>query len=89
MATLRAPSPGRRSGIEDHEFLVLLGPSGCGKSTLLKMIAGLEDVTDGEIYIDGRLVNYDQPGRSQRGHGLPELRALPAYDRLRQYRASR
>jgi multiple sugar transport system ATP-binding protein len=48
-------------GIEDHEFLVLLGPSGCGKSTLLKMIAGLEDVSDGEIYIDGKLVNYIRP----------------------------
>jgi multiple sugar transport system ATP-binding protein len=48
-------------GVEDHEFIVLLGPSGCGKSTLLKMIAGLEDVSDGEIYIDGRLVNYVRP----------------------------
>ena len=49
-------------GIEDHEFVVLLGPSGCGKSTLLKMIAGLEEISDGEIYIDGRLVNYVKPG---------------------------
>ncbi len=49
-------------GIEDHEFIVLLGPSGCGKSTLLKMIAGLEEISDGEIYIDGRLVNYVKPG---------------------------
>ena len=48
-------------GVKDHEFLVLLGPSGCGKSTLLKMIAGLEDVSDGEIYIDGMLVNYVRP----------------------------
>lgn len=48
--------------IRDHEFLVLLGPSGCGKSTLLKMIAGLEEVTHGEIYIDGNLVNYVKPG---------------------------
>jgi multiple sugar transport system ATP-binding protein len=47
--------------VEDHEFLVLLGPSGCGKSTLLKMVAGLEDVTEGEIYIDDRLVNYVRP----------------------------
>jgi len=43
------------------EFVVLLGPSGCGKSTVLKMIAGLEDVSDGEIYVDGRLVNYVRP----------------------------
>jgi multiple sugar transport system ATP-binding protein len=47
--------------VEDQEFLVLLGPSGCGKSTLLKMIAGLEEITDGEIYIDDRLVNYVAP----------------------------
>jgi ABC-type sugar transport system ATPase subunit len=44
------------------EFLVLLGPSGCGKSTILKLIAGLEDATDGEVYIDGRLANYVKPG---------------------------
>ena len=47
--------------IADHEFVVLLGPSGCGKSTLLKMIAGLEEISDGEIYIDGTLVNYVRP----------------------------
>ncbi|MEI6799096.1 MAG: sn-glycerol-3-phosphate ABC transporter ATP-binding protein UgpC [Pseudomonadota bacterium] len=43
--------------IADGEFVVLVGPSGCGKSTLLRMIAGLEDVTSGEIWINGRLVN--------------------------------
>ncbi|MBR0557825.1 sn-glycerol-3-phosphate ABC transporter ATP-binding protein UgpC [Ciceribacter sp. L1K23] len=43
--------------IEDGEFIVLVGPSGCGKSTLLRMIAGLEDVTSGEIRIEGRRVN--------------------------------
>src|SRR5438067_9212762 len=43
-------------GVEDGEFLVLVGPSGCGKSTLLRMIAGLEDVTDGEILIGDRNV---------------------------------
>lgn len=48
--------------VEDGEFLVLLGPSGCGKSTLLKMVAGLEDITAGEVYIDGKLVNYLKPG---------------------------
>ena len=47
--------------VKESEFLVLLGPSGCGKSTLLKMVAGLEDISDGEIYIDGRLVNYVRP----------------------------
>ncbi len=43
--------------IEDKEFIVLVGPSGCGKSTTLRMIAGLEEVSSGEIYIDGKLVN--------------------------------
>ena len=47
--------------IEDKEFVVLVGPSGCGKSTLLRMIAGLEDVTSGEIRIDGRMVNEVPP----------------------------
>jgi len=47
--------------VEDKEFVVLVGPSGCGKSTTLRMIAGLEDVTEGEIYIDGRLVNDVPP----------------------------
>ena len=43
--------------IEDKEFIVFVGPSGCGKSTTLRMVAGLEDITAGELYIDGRLVN--------------------------------
>ncbi|MEM8555281.1 MAG: ABC transporter ATP-binding protein [Pseudomonadota bacterium] len=47
--------------IADQEFLVLLGPSGCGKTTTMRMIAGLEDVTDGEIAIDGRVVNDLDP----------------------------
>ena len=47
--------------IEDREFLVLLGPSGCGKTTTLRMIAGLEDITAGEIYIGDRLINEVHP----------------------------
>lgn len=43
------------------EFLVLLGPSGCGKSTILKIISGLEDASDGEVYINGKLINYTAP----------------------------
>ena len=43
---------------EDKEFIVLLGPSGCGKSTALRMIAGLEEVTEGQIYIDEALVTH-------------------------------
>lgn len=47
--------------IADEEFLVLLGPSGCGKTTTMRMIAGLEDVTDGDILIDGKRVNDLDP----------------------------
>src|SRR5699024_10428339 len=43
--------------VEDKEFLVLVGPSGCGKSTTLRMVAGLEDISSGELYIDDKLVN--------------------------------
>src|SRR5882762_7798885 len=43
--------------IVDGEFVVLVGPSGCGKSTLLRMLAGLEEISGGEILIDGRVVN--------------------------------
>jgi multiple sugar transport system ATP-binding protein len=47
--------------IEDREFMVLVGPSGCGKSTTLRMIAGLEEITDGAISIDGRIINNVLP----------------------------
>jgi multiple sugar transport system ATP-binding protein len=47
--------------IADREFLVLLGPSGCGKTTTMRMIAGLEDATDGDILIDGKRVNDLEP----------------------------
>ncbi len=47
--------------IKDREFIVLVGPSGCGKSTTLRMIAGLEEITRGELYIDGTLMNDIAP----------------------------
>ncbi|QEN05452.1 sn-glycerol-3-phosphate ABC transporter ATP-binding protein UgpC [Thiospirochaeta perfilievii] len=47
--------------IKDEEFVVLVGPSGCGKSTTLRMIAGLEDITDGELTIDGKRMNEEAP----------------------------
>ena len=47
--------------IQDKEFIVLVGPSGCGKSTTLRMIAGLEDITDGELYIGDKLMNEVAP----------------------------
>ena len=47
--------------IADKEFIVLVGPSGCGKSTTLRMVAGLEDISDSELYIDGKLCNDVAP----------------------------
>src|SRR4029078_1850939 len=47
--------------IADREFVALVGPSGCGKSTTLRMTAGLEDISDGEIRIGGKLVNHLPP----------------------------
>ena len=47
--------------VADREFLVLLGPSGCGKTTTMRMIAGLEDVTEGDIFVDGKRVNDLDP----------------------------
>jgi multiple sugar transport system ATP-binding protein len=47
--------------VQDGEFLILVGPSGCGKSTLLRMIVGLEDITDGDMVIDGERVNDKAP----------------------------
>ena len=47
--------------IQDKEFIVLVGPSGCGKSTVLRMVAGLEEITGGELFIDGKLVNGVMP----------------------------
>lgn len=51
-------------GIENKEFMVLVGPSGCGKSTTLRMIAGLEDISEGQIYIGNKLVN-DVPAKDR------------------------
>ncbi len=53
--------PNLNLGIKDKEFIILVGPSGCGKSTTLRMIAGLEDITKGELYIGDKLVNNVPP----------------------------
>ena len=47
--------------VEDKEFIIFVGPSGCGKSTTLRMIAGLEDISSGELIIDGKVVNDVEP----------------------------
>ena len=62
--------------IRDGEFIVILGPSGCGKSTLLRMIAGLEEISSGEVA--DRRAGGEPPGagRARHRHGLSELRAL-------------
>jgi len=54
--------------VNDGEFVVFVGPSGCGKSTLLRVIAGLEDITDGDLMIDGQRVNDQTP--KERGIGM-------------------
>ena len=57
-----------------------VGPSGCGKSTTLRMIAGLEEITSGELWIDGQLCNYVEAKDSRSFDGISELRALSEYD---------
>ena len=64
--------------IKDKEFLVLLGPSGCGKSTTLRMLAGLEDVTDGAIRIDGMKVNH-LLREHEAPNGVPIVCSLPTH----------
>ena len=73
------------STIDDGEFVVLVGPSGCGKSTLLRMIAGLEEISAGEIRIDGAARQRPGAQGPRHRHGVPVLRALSAYERRRQH----
>ena len=95
----RSPSAGSRSAsatpassagvslsIPDGAFAVLVGPSGCGKSTLLRLIAGLEEAEAGTIQLAATRRHPPRAARPRRGHGVPELRALPAPHRPRQPR---
>ncbi len=71
--------------VADGEFIVIVGPSGCGKSTLLRMVAGLEAISGGEI--SDRRSRRQHAGAEGPRHrdGVPELRAVPAYERVRQH----
>ena len=66
--------------IADGEFMVLVGPSGCGKTTALRMVAGLEDISDGVVRIGERRRQRPLAEEPRHRDGLPELRALPAPD---------
>ena len=68
--------------VKDKEFLVLVGPSGCGKSTTLRMIAGLEEITEGSLFIGDRLVNDVPPKDPRHRYGVPVLCSLSAHVRI-------
>ena len=68
--------------IRDKEFVVFVGPSGCGKTTTLRMIAGLEAITAGDIRIGDTVVNDLAADGPRHRHGVPELRALSAHERV-------
>lgn len=71
--------------VADGEFIVMVGPSGCGKSTLLRMVAGLERVTEGDIWINDQRVTEMEPKDRGIAMGVPELRALSAYECRRKH----
>ena len=70
--------------IGQGEFFSLLGPSGCGKTTLLRAIAGFEDISDGQILLDGRDMEGVPPNKRPDQHGVPVLRDLSAHERGRE-----
>ena len=71
--------------IQDKEFIIFVGPSGCGKSTTLRMIAGLEEISKGEMYIGGRLIN-DVPPKDRDIAMVFQSYALYPHDRLQEHR---
>ena len=71
--------------VADGEFMVLVGPSGCGKSTALRMIAGLEDITEGELRIGDRVVNQLAPKDRDIAMVFQNYALYPAHDRAREH----
>lgn len=69
--------------IEKGELVVFVGPSGCGKSTTLRMIAGLEDISDGELWIGDKTGQLSGTKRARPCNGFPELCSLSADEHLR------
>ena len=67
---------------EKGSFVILLGPSGCGKSTTLRMIAGLEEVSSGDLFIDGQDLTSAPPGPTKLIYGFPVLRIIPSSERV-------
>ena len=72
--------------IERGDFVTLLGPSGCGKSTLLRCLSGLEDVSGGRIFLDGKEITYTEPSKREIGMVFQQYRPLPEHERIRQHR---
>ena len=68
------------------EFIALMGPSGCGKTTTLRMIAGLEEPSEGEIRFEGARVNERKPWERDTPMGVAEPRALPLFERPQECR---
>ena len=71
--------------IKDKEFIILVGPSGCGKSTTLRMIAGLEEISEGELFIGDRLVNDVAPKDRDIAMVFQNYALYPSYDCFREH----
>ena len=71
--------------ISEGELMVFVGPSGCGKSTLLRMIAGLEDITGGEIKLDNRVINKVDPSERDVAMVFQKLCSLPTHECVQEF----
>ena len=71
--------------VPDGELMILVGPSGCGKSTALRMVAGLEDISDGELKIGGQVVNEKAPKDRDIAMVFQNYALYPAHDRAREH----